>query len=224
MKKVTLVATEDRLLADFPAQFRPAKPGTNPGILSAEYEVDPNACATKLGRWLAETVITTRFDSLLSSCSILLPQTAEGCVVRDLAERLMQRQSIANEVEAERLYVDIEDWIAERRTAIEVLGSYAFRNRVIAYKWPVFGAVAAENASTPEAYFDICAKQIRMTGGVILSVGSFALPASLVKTMAEKSGGGDNLIARHREQSARFIVPCQASRRSMVIPPPNDRV
>lgn len=43
-----------------------------------------------------------------------------------------------------------------------------------------------------------------MTGGVILSVGGVELPESLAKTMAEKSGGGDRLIAKYGEQ-ATFI-------------------
>ncbi|HAT31032.1 MAG TPA: hypothetical protein DCW29_09340 [Janthinobacterium sp.] len=200
MNTVSLVATPERLKADFPKLYRALSPNATPGPQSGMYEVDPLACATALGRWLAGSVGSTHADAAESLCNILLPQTEEGVHVRELAERLMLRQAIANEEQAEALYADIEAWIAARRGAAKIVGSYAFRHRVIRFQWPVFGAAAAEGAASPAAYFEVCAKQIRATGGVIIDIGGLPLPANLAKSMALNAGGGDQLLARYRSQ------------------------
>jgi len=78
-------------------------------------------------------------------------------------------------------------------------GTESFRYRVIDYRWTVFGSSAADAAYTPEQYFDLCARQIRKTGGVILTAGlsGARLPDSLAETMASDAGGGLALMKRY---------------------------
>ena len=41
-------------------------------------------------------------------------------------------------------------------------GEPFFKRRVIRYEWPVLGSHAAERIDDPAAYFDLCARRIRV--------------------------------------------------------------
>ena len=175
------------------------------GVMSADFPISPQSCRTALGRWLAETILTTRFDDDASQCRILLPATEQGLHFRELAERLLSEQEIRSLEEAERRFAALEAWIKRQRQLAKVYGRTTCEYRTFLYQWPVFGSVAVGDADTPEAYFDFCAGRIRSTGGVVLRAGLSAaiLPESVLRTMAPKSGGGDALLRRYTEQLKR---------------------
>jgi len=110
---VTLVAAIDRLQRDFPGNINLYAGGR--GILSGVYQVNPSACRTALGGWLAATVQTTLFVDDAARCSLLLNATEEGLHVRALAERLLTDQVILSLADAERVYQQLEHWVADRR-------------------------------------------------------------------------------------------------------------
>lgn len=191
---VSLVATLPTIQRYFPGGV-----DSKTGVMSAPFPIHPESCRTALGRWLAETILTTRFDDDASLCCILLPVTEQGLHFRELGAQLMREQEIRSVEEAERRFADIEAWIKKQRNVAKVYGEATCRYRTFQYQWPVFGSVAGGGAETPEAYFDFCAGEIRSTGGVILRAGlsNASVPESLLRTMAPKSGGGDALLRRY---------------------------
>lgn len=199
-KTVNLVATSETIKRYFPdAQSKS-------GVMSASFPISPGNCRTALSRWLAENVLSTRFDDDASACSIVHPATEQGLHVRDLGKRLMECSQVRSADEAERIFADIEAWVSRQRHLIQVYGKHPFQLRVTRFQWPVFGAAAAEGAQTPEAFFDVCAGQIRATGGAIVSVGMSGVrpPQSLLRTMASKAGGGDVLVERYLRAAAEY--------------------
>lgn len=201
MRTVNLVATEAMIQHYFP-DARTSRACAKPGIMSADFPIAPENCRTELGRWLATVISTTRFDDDASHCYIVHPSTEQGLHLRDLGERLQRRQVIRNIEEAEHIFKEIEIWVEKQRRLAEVYGSHLYQYRTYLYQWPVFGSLAAGESSTTEAFFDRCGALIRATGGVILRAGlsNARLPASLARTMAPKSGGGESLLQRYAAQ------------------------
>lgn len=198
-KTVDLVATSETVQRYFPDA------ANRTGVLSAPFPIVPETCRTQLGRWLAEHIHTTRFDDDASRCSILLPHTHFGLSVRDLGERISRDYRAADSLDdADRAFDALERWVSEQRKILKAYGPTQLQYCIEQYRWPVFGSAAAEGANTPEAYFDLCASAIRATGGVILRAGlsNAEPPASLVRTMAAKHGGGDTLLRRYQRALA----------------------
>ncbi len=192
MKTVQLVATEAAIQAYFPGARSP-QPGAKPGIMSAGFPVDPAQCKTALGRWLAETIPTTRFDDDAHRVRIGLPHTEEGLHVLEFFRGVLADPfsgSISSKDQLDAFHRKVEQWLKRRRTFNEAYGDESFRYRAIDFAWPVFGSRAVEAAATPEQYFDACALQIRQTGGVILWAGlqTQRLPESIARTMAGNRG------------------------------------
>jgi hypothetical protein len=202
-RTINLVSTLDAIKRHFPERYREPSPGSKPGVMSADFPLEPSACTTKLGCWLAEHISTTRFDDDGSWCPILMPATEMGLTIRELGEKLLRHQE-ADITATEVMLATMEEWIEHQRKIIAGYGDAVFRHRVIRYDWPVFGSVRVGDAKTPEAYFDACARLIRSTGGVILAAGLSreVPPDSLVDTMAQSSGGGLALLRRYRESSS----------------------
>lgn len=197
---VTLVATE-AMIQQYHSGARSPHTSAKPGIMSAEFPVDPAACKTKLGAWLASTIRTTRFDDDLSLCRIVLPATEFGLHVRDLAARLHGFHQVGTAEQAEMVFQLLSEWTEQQRKTLKVYEQHAFMYRTMQFEWPVFGSARAAGATTPEAYFDECAGQIRKTGGVILNAGLRVVPPeSLVASMA--NGRGGELLQAYEKQKA----------------------
>ena len=197
-RTVNLVATRDAILKYFPDAREP-HPAAKPGIMSADFPLVPELCETALGRWLAERIHTTRFEDDAAACKILLPATELGLHVREMGQQML-RHSELNAETAEALFGRVTAWIERQRRTLKMYGSVQSAYRTIQFEWPVFGSAKAKGAATPEAYFDECAKQIRMTGGIVLRAGfkTELPPDSLLQTMARDAGGGLALLERYR--------------------------
>jgi hypothetical protein len=128
--------------------------------MSARFEVDPEKCTSKFGRWLAERVTTTRFDDDRATLSVTLRATEEDLHVRELAQRISST-SVRDADDAERLHQLLLKWVEKRRGVIACFGEHCFTPRTIDFAWPVYGSAMAEHLDTVEAYFDLCAKRIR---------------------------------------------------------------
>lgn len=205
-RTVTLVATPETINRYHPGAMQPTEPGINPGPVSAIFPIDFAECKTALGRWLAEHVQTTKFDDHGNIVKLVIPMTEEGLHIKELAKKLAQQQRVESAAEAEAVYAGLEKWAYERRNVLAAYGSALFAYRVIEFSWPVFGSRAASGAETPEAYFDLCAKMMRTTGGVILKTGFGEVPPdSLLNSMASDVGGGLALLAKHRGQEKAVI-------------------
>lgn len=168
MKTVKLVATVLTVKALLPAQYAARyadnlkhSPGwTPPGPISADFLVDPSACRTKFGCWLAETVSTTRFDDDFSLLHLTMRATEEDLHVREAFKNLGGR-SLRSVRDFERFQTQVVTWLDKRRGVVRMYGECCFQPRVIKFQWPVFGGAHASQAATPEEYFDLCAAHIR---------------------------------------------------------------
>lgn len=198
MAIVKLVSTLERIKRDFPDQYR----GSRTNIMSADYTIDPAKCETKLGRWLAERIPTTRHDDDASNCTIIYPATEAGIRLTDMGKYWITERIIRNKQDWERVRDTILKSIETLNNHIKVYGNALFLYRAASFAWPVYGSRAAEGAETPEQYFDICARQMRQAGGVVLSAGLSrdALPDSLAESMAHRNGGGRRLIENYHQQ------------------------
>lgn len=197
-----MVITIQRLQQDFPEKFGRIGSEIGSGLIFEQYSINPLNCQTKLGRWLADVIDSTLFDDDSSKCSIILPFTEEGIQIRDFARQLTKYQSMRNLADLRSLHAKIDAWLSQRQEATRA-DKTLFRHRVINFKWPVFGSHAAENARTPEQYFDVCADQIMRTGGVIRHAGNHQIepPAELIKLMANDIGGGMALMSLFNKQA-----------------------
>ena len=161
MQNVTLVATEAALAAAFPGARRP-HPLAKPGIMSAPFPVDPAACQTKFGAWLAANTLTTRFDDDMSQLTITTDRTEEELHVRELATGL-QSARIRTAGDAAALHAKLVAWSERRMQFIAAYGETCFKLRTIAFAWPVFGSAAGGGTNiSAEGYFDHCARLIRV--------------------------------------------------------------
>ena len=196
---VTLVATIERVRQDFPSiKYTPRK-NSRSGIVLVAYPINPGNCKTALGRWLAERILTTHFNDDASECIVLLPATEIGLHFKDCGEHLARHREIRTAADAERLFTSLQDWIAKKKKIVALGGAHSFHYRTIEFQWPVYGSTVAGNAETPEAYFDVAARQIRQTGGVILRAGLLRerLPDSIASTMVQNACDGVELLRRH---------------------------
>lgn len=134
--------------------------GHSRGPVFAEFPVDPAACTTELGRWLAETVCTTRGDDDFSRLSLTLRVTEEDLHVREAFERF-GRHSICTQADFDRFQAQMQAWLAERKNTVKVFGGHCFKQRIFDYRWPTFGGGTSADSSTPESYFDMCAGHIQ---------------------------------------------------------------
>jgi len=131
------------------------------GPVSADFPIDPSRCQTKVGRWLAETVCTTRFDDDFHRLRLTSSTTEEEMKTRAAFERFM-RFSITNLADFERLQAELHEWLLERKGVVHVHGNRCFSVCSFDFSWPVFGSTAVKSVQVPEEYFDMCA-------GLILS-------------------------------------------------------
>lgn len=163
--------------------------------------MDLDLIQTKLGRWLAENISTTfgfTFRSReASQVKVVLPTTEVDLLMEEIVRSIR--------VHCGRPLVDQIDVVREALLRVEKIARFSGTKRFdqlqsYFYEWPVYGSYRL-SASTPEEYFDACAREIRMTGGVVAWAGAHRaeLPQSLVRTMA---GGGDRLLRRWREEQA----------------------
>lgn len=195
-RTVNLVATVAAIRQYFPAACAP-RLNYRQDVMSADFAINLERCQTTLGRWLAGCIYTTRGDDDASLCKILLPATEEGLHLRALREWLAQYDELSAN-DAQEVFHELERRIEYRRRVIAGYGAGAFTYRTVQFEWPVFGETATVSATTPETYFDECARGIRRLGGIILEAGlsRVAPPQSLTRTMA--GGHGLELLARHQ--------------------------
>lgn len=139
-----------------PAEWNPATDGP----LSAKFAVDPSACKTKLGAWLAEHAVTTRFSDPFSLLSIEVARSDEDAETTRFLASVHQPCSLRSVADFERLQAEISAWLARRAAVVKMYGEVPFKTQSLTFKWPVFGSAVAMGADTPEEYFDLCAKII----------------------------------------------------------------
>lgn len=168
MKTVKLVATAVTIKRLFPKEFH-TRYGNNlmhnsewmpDGPVSADFPIDPNDCKSKFGRWLAETIPTTRFDDDFSTLRLTLRATEEDLHVQEAFERLGAMRIRCKE-DFQTFQRHLQDWLKERRSFFEMYGDSLFKPRIISFQWPVFGSADCREASTPPEFFDLCAARIR---------------------------------------------------------------
>jgi len=195
MPTITLVATKERILSDFPSLAIP-----DTGITSADYQVRPDRCTDPLGRWLVKTISSTDRKSEGSRCILLYPFTQAGKRLRtQVLGALEGANTIANQAD----HVVIIDKIrgaldAEIQQAGAVGGAF-FDSHTRPYRWPVFGSAAAWGALTPEAYFDACADHIRTMGVAILAAGKDGQSPPDGITARLAGGEGLRILSAYRE-------------------------
>ncbi len=206
-----LVVTPERLQRDFPERAAAApRFETELRLYQAMYPVDLDKIESKLGRWLAEATGSTDRRDDASRVSIVLPITEGAIAINEIGRRYASMLG-ANGWRGRR---PIREMIASIRSDIERLdrdlrqlesyvtayGEHSYQwHRVVEYDWPVYGSRRCRDADTPEAYLDWAAKEIRTTDGVILEAGLFRrrLPESLARTMAQRSGGGLEVLGSY---------------------------
>jgi hypothetical protein len=193
------IMATDATIQEWAPLVRSISNGSVIHLRSAEFPVNLDKIETKLGRWLAENVFTTRREDDASRVSLLFADTGAATAVRGLTADVPAAIRDAAALESE--LQTIEHRIAQMRRVREVYPGWGFDFRIETFAWPVFGSQRAAAAKTTEQYFDLCAKMIRASGAVILSAGilSAELPSSLARTMCLQGGGGDDLIERHRK-------------------------
>lgn len=159
-KSCDFVVTDE--LAQKYATLRPDHnhPRFKPGIATIDLAVDPQKCETKFGRWLAERISTTRRDDDASILRLTLPRTEADISLAAFCERL-KAHSIRDASDHEAVMQQVERWIGEQRKVRAAYGDMLFSPRTIHFEWPVLGSRAAEGIDRPEAYFDLCGRQIR---------------------------------------------------------------
>lgn len=153
------VATEELLQKQSPGSRRP-HPSMKPGVMSANFQVNPAECKTAFGRWLAERISTTRRDDDMSILNLTTRQTEIDIAVADMAKRVTSN-SIKNQADFDRLLAQLGSWISEKQAVATAYGDHLFQHRTVEFEWPVLGSRAAEGVESPEAYFDLCAARIR---------------------------------------------------------------
>jgi hypothetical protein len=104
---VNLVSTPEKI-REYHPDARDPRGSYAPGIMSADFPIDPTGCSTKLGAWLASHVSTTRFDDDASRCQILLPVTEEGLEVRELGQQLSAHKEVRSQTEMESVFSKLE--------------------------------------------------------------------------------------------------------------------
>jgi hypothetical protein len=179
IRHITLVATD----ATIEAAFGPAPTHTEhgtPGIRSARFEVDTDLPRSRLGKWLAERLLTTRRDDDQSALSITLHVTEEALHVREMAKKL-STQNPQSTADAERIFGSLETWIEQRRSSIKAYGDTSFAQRTIAFDWPVLGSLAAEKVQDPNEYLNICASRIRALKPVSARLASETIPDGFLR-------------------------------------------
>ncbi len=130
------------------------------GPVSANFQIEPARCQTKLGRWLAETVSTTRFDDDHHRLSLTVSSREEEIETKAAFERFT-RFRISNLADFERLQTTVHGWLSERKGIVNAFGNRCFSARSFDFLWPVFGSAPVKCAQAPEEYFDMCAGLIR---------------------------------------------------------------
>lgn len=194
MTTVSIVATPNALKRYFPDAEHCSR------MMSAPFPVNPNLCKTVTGRWLAQTILTTRRDDDFSLLQVEMPVTDAGAMLTNLGLDVSGRA----EYDKTSGYIyrgylltrksDLDQAIAKITVELEkikkhahVFGDSFFKMRRPHYEWPVFGSAKAEGhrVTTPEQFFDFCAEDLRSMGARILSAGGLsggAVPPENVNT------------------------------------------
>lgn len=160
MKTINLVVTEAVARAHSPAAVK-GKPRPTSGIISINLPIDPSRCQTTLGAWLADRIQTTRFDDDLSRLTLAWPKT-ELRLSADEMIRTLEGNPLRCYQDLEGFEQTVTAWLAERRKLLAAYGDILFARPFVPFAWPVFGSAAAAGAESPEAYFDYCARKIRV--------------------------------------------------------------
>lgn len=157
-QSITLVAT----VAALEAAGHSVTPQVSgkPGILSAEFAISPQDCATAFGRWLAERVPTTRRDDDLSTVMVYSSESDAELALREFADALRSRR-LRDIDDIDRLAADMAAWSEKRRRIAGMYGESAFAPVAVSFAWPVLGSAAAGGITDPAEYFDLCARLIR---------------------------------------------------------------
>lgn len=197
---ITLVATPGAIRANFPDLAATPRGG----VVTMEFYIEPADCQTKLGRWLAENVASTDGLDPRSEVRLLFPETVEGSHMAAMGKRL-QEAAEADVLGALQLLAEVAEWVEQRRCAIRD-ESTSFNYRIERFRWPVFGGKSTKTTYT-QTYFDVCARYLRDTGAVILSVGRERkrLPHDLSHTMA--NGHGHFILNRYFERFDDDLAP-----------------
>lgn len=129
-------------------------------IISADFQVNPELCQSKFGKWLAERVFTTRFDDDLSLLAVTRRTTQMDRCLAELAQRI-ESSHCSSVQHFSSVKLQVEQWLDKKSREVEVYGDTFFEPIIEHFKWPVFGSAKAGGETSVEAYFDNCAKMIR---------------------------------------------------------------
>ncbi|MBE0548552.1 MAG: hypothetical protein IH627_13075 [Rubrivivax sp.] len=192
MNTVNLVATVPTIKRLLPEQFAKRyaqhlvdSPEWTPnGPISADFPLDPSNCKTEFGRWLAETINTTRFDDDFSRLTVTLGVSEEDLHVREALERFGACR-IRNARDFERFQTQVRTWLESREKNVRMIGDFCFHPRAWTFQWPVFGSASAREAATPEEFFDMCAGHIRaLKPAKVLHYATKAEPPSALQVVS----------------------------------------
>ena len=214
MRTVNLVATPEMIRRYFP-DARDPRPGFTPGIMSADFPIDPAGCNTKLGAWLAERIFTTRRDDDVSLVRMVMPVTDAGAMLTNLGKAIagMPHQGtrirfpgyqLTEQSDLNRAIESIRKHLTDIELQVKSYGQLEFNLRTEHYQWPVFGSkvggIINDGVDTPERFFDYCAREILQLDGVIIEAGfdNVRPDDDLLRTMHH--GSGLELVAIYDRQ------------------------
>ncbi len=194
-KHITLVAT-DAMIQQYLPDAATSNGPRPPGVRWADFAVDRDRCETKLGRFLADHITTTRRDDDASHVWIVAPVTDAGAALQHLCKAYADRNDyqVLSEAEFNARVQKLRAALDAAEARVRTFGQCEFDLRQVQYEWPVFGSHAGgirDGVDTPEKFLDYCGRAIRQTRGVIIRAGlSCARPEeSLLRTMGDHSTG-----------------------------------
>ena len=151
-------------------------------MASAKFRVNPDNCRTKLGRWLADNICTTRFDDDFSNLNLVLDVSNAELEAKELAE-LIKDTKIRDREAWDDLGVHINAFIEKRKQVIDMHGENCFALKTIQFAWPVYGCKTVAEAKTPEEYFDKCASMIRRLSPIKVYTHATCVPDCIQRTI-----------------------------------------
>lgn len=191
---VNLVSTPEQIRRSFPECGKSFS-----GIVSADYPVNISKIQSKLGKFLASHITTTRFDDDAHRVLLVTNRTEWDLHMLELAQRIERMGGVP----PHECIARIEEELSRLLGTLKMYGEEQFTIlRSYYYQWPVYGSANAGNAITPEQFFDHCANQIRRQDAVVAwaGLGQTPLPESIAQTMAGNKGS--IIIEKWRKQTA----------------------
>lgn len=221
------------LVATHEIAFDPRRIGVRTiinSVPSIRLPVTPAICATPLGRFLAETIGSTRRNNPASAVRILNPETHAGkmlaAAIREWNDRL-EHPASRNLRSADALEAVIAS-ITRRVFQVGTIatsdpGGAPFKTSIGEFEWPVLGSRAAGEIEIPEMFFDFCARKIIDSGGIVVSAGAHGVRPEddVIKPMAR--GYGLAILRQHERDNRPGIDPesDESALMSMTIAAPN---